>query len=195
MTRLAQPTLLQSNQSRCLESIAELLNNTPGAQILDLGSMCNANLQFFTQFKCKYYAGNMLDSVSPTKNFDAESLQYFLDNLPHDHQYELVLGWDLFNYLSDTDLSLLLDFLNKRCHHNALIHFFLRNQANMPKIPCQFAINSSTSFQITQRSSESISCPRPSLSKIKQHLTDFNSVRSSLLNNGLQENIWAKQKR
>jgi len=174
--------------SRCLKIIREQLQDCSRAHVLDLAKVCNNNLQFLSQLNCKVYLSDIYDHLDLINSNQLQKLIISPDNT----KFDLILCWDLLNYLTVPQLEILLQHLQRQSNENALLHFFIRDQANMPALPYTFRILENDNIQIDNQSNEETICPRHSLRKLKQLLMEFSSKQGSLLNNGLQEYIWIK---
>jgi hypothetical protein len=171
----------QEYQSPCLLSIRKYLREHPRSSVLDLGNFNNSKLQYLSVSQCKIDAlGLCLDN------------KYGLDCISKAGMYDLVLCWDLLNYLSEEGLLQFFAYLDKHTKKNAFLYFFTRNQAMMPTTPCDFQLSLPNKLHISTFNDEEVECPRYSSLFIKERLLMFYNQRAFLLKNGLQENIWAK---
>lgn len=179
---------MSSHTSRCLKIIQEQLQNRSRSHVLDLAKPCNDNLQFLARLNCKIYLADAYNHLNLIQHDQLRELIPKAD----DTKFDLVLCWDVFNYLDPTQLEILLNYLQNHCNKNALLHFFIRDQAQMPSHPYRFKIFEHNTIQMDMYSDTQINCPRHSLRQLKKLLSEFSSKQGSLLNNGLQEHVWVK---
>jgi len=111
---------------------------------------------------------------------------------PSDEQLNLILCWDLPNYLTLSALSLLIDSLSNRiapgCHLHMLIGYSKREMAAQPG---RYIPGTDGNLSQILPSDELAQAPRYSPEHLGSALGNFGYERGVLLANGMQEFIYA----
>lgn len=114
-------------------------------RILDLGSFCASNFRFLSTLGCKLHFEN-LDEFLRENQTDLYSdqiygrLEEYLSGFAGEELFNVILTWDIFNYLDLDSIERLIERLRPFCARNALIHVIRHLGTNVPAIPCRFRI-------------------------------------------------------
>lgn len=125
-------------------------------QILDLGSSSGANFTFFSQMSCNIHFENLDEFlVEPAvQQVDSETminaLQTYLTDFDDDRRFDVVLTWDLFNYLDLQTIQWLMTRISKHCRDNALLHSIKCVSPTIPPIPRKFYITDQYQTRVQQ---------------------------------------------
>jgi len=167
--------------------------------VLDLGGPCQTLLDRLRATRpCRVeiadlVSNNELDAINAIDSIEDEGPSRIRQLLPggNDEPLDLILCWDLPNYLTLKALTLLIDALAPRvapdCRLHMLIAYSTREMASMPGryIP-------TPDGNLTQilTSDELAEAPRYSPEDIGSALADFAYERGVLLSNGMQECVY-----
>lgn len=105
-------------KSHILRSFLQKMSQHSGVQLLDLGSVCGPNLEFFAQQGFKIFAEDILANLRPPptlpprmrtqrrrkKKIEMSAIQPFLHP---DEKFQGVLCWDVFDFLDREEATLL----------------------------------------------------------------------------------------
>lgn len=145
MIHTAVPLSL-SHRSPGLTAIYNEMKGSRVNHVLDLGSSSARSFNFFAQLSCKICFENLNElfvaedgSVLHGKSLVEQLDRYLDDRKPLEH-FDLVLTWDLFNYLDLTGVEWLTKKLSVLCKPNALIHSVRYLGTNIPAHPQAFQI-------------------------------------------------------
>lgn len=161
-------------------------------QILDLSNASGNHIEYFSRFRCRFHIGDFTETatelVLPDEH-EGEAPLDFEALLPTDNELplDLVLCWNLLNYVHAEALPLLSEHLRSRCASGAWLHAFIYTRAEMPKTPGNFQILSSERMRYLPRSSEQTEAPRYPQRVLEGKLPGFRTSQSRLLKSGLQE--------
>ena len=100
---------------------------------------------------------------------------------------DLVLAWNLFNYLPILTISVLATRLRECCTAGALIHFLLYNTQWMPGEPGRFRIAAGGMLEFDADSAMTVKSPRHSPRAMQESMPGFDIHRLFLLGSGNQE--------
>jgi hypothetical protein len=170
-----------------------LLRETAGAKkqhILDLGYPTGSNLEYFaSRMPCRFYVGDLyrvIQTGGATKRDIADALQSLI---PPERElwFDVILGWDVFNYLEREALGALMAALAPYCGAGTLLFTLISTQEQIPARPLRFKILDAGHLIYQQLTAETVRCPRFTAGALERMLPEFSVLRSFLLRNGIQE--------
>jgi len=143
-------------------------------KVLDLGAPCTSLLRFFAERKCKLYFEDLPDALFD----DADAAASLEQNIEHhlldygDTCFDLVLGWDLFNYLELPAVAKLMARINRHCRPDTLFHMIRYRGPNIPRRPRRFRVDASQqlAFETGELAPRAIAAH--STVRLLQHMTD-----------------------
>jgi hypothetical protein len=163
-----------------------------GLRILDLGSAVGANVEYLSQLGCKLHIGDLY--ASRTSAGEGElSLEFFEQLFPSDARLDVVLAWDLFNYLQRKELIRLGTLLRRHCQPGALVFALMSFQKQIPAQPYRFRIQGDNQLVYEQRTSLERPGPRYAPSEMASAMKGFRVDRSFLLRHGIQEYLFSRE--
>ena len=134
------------HRSPGITAIYNELKSSTHNSVLDLGSASAASFQFFSRLSCHIH----FESID---NFFAEcgeawvsgetlraGLDEYLSAFSDTKQFDVILAWDIFNYLDRDTLQWLIARLNRHCRPNTLLHSIKYVGRNLPAVPRHFQI-------------------------------------------------------
>lgn len=173
----AQPPALTGKSPASATSSSGSLHRSPGItaiynelksskrnSILDLGSASRDNFQFFSTLSCHIHFegidGFLADCGEAWASGEAlrTALNDYLSTFDNAKQFDIILAWDIFNYLDRDTLHWLMSRLNQHCHANTLLHMIKYVGRNLPAMPRQYQILDQ--YRIKTASSR-VLCSRP----------------------------------
>lgn len=104
---------------------------------------------------------------------------------------DLVLAWNLLNYLPLVTISVLAGRLRECCTAGALVHFLLYNTQWMPGEPGRFRIAPGALLEFDADSAMTVKSPRHSPRTLQENMPGFDIHRMFLLGSGNQECLFA----
>ncbi len=124
-------------------------------RILDLGSFCASNFRLLSTLGCKLHFENLDEflrenqaSLYSDSLFDL--LDDYLSGFSDDDLFNVVLTWDIFNYLDLSSVERLMARLLPFCARNARIHVMRHLGTNVPAVPCRFRITDKGDFVVSR---------------------------------------------
>jgi len=167
--------------------------------VLDLGSACKQNIDFFAQFPCKVYIEDLYDTLasfdylSPEDGFSYERIFDYLLPYRNDTHFDLILAWDLFNYLDREQFHHLVRHLRKFSRKGTVIFSLISTLKHLPEKPIQFRILDSERLLYETRSTVLRACPRYQQTDLDHILNGFRTCNSFLLRNGFKEYLFLSE--
>jgi hypothetical protein len=104
-------------------------------------------------------------------------------------QFDVILGWDIINYLDEDDIRRFSRFIAPYTKPDALCFFSVITQKNMAMQPAKYRIMAEDSLHCEQYDCDECPSPRFTQSRLLELMKEFQAHRSFLLQNGRQEQI------
>lgn len=164
--------------------------------VLDLGSACKQNIEFFGQFSCKIYIEDLyntlasFDYLAPEDGFSYDRIFDYLLPFTDNTRFDLILAWDLFNYLDRDQFHHLVRHLHRFSRRGTVIFSLISTLKHLPEKPNQFRILDSEKLLYESRSSVLRTCPRYQQTDLDQIMKGFRTCNSFLLRNGFKEYLF-----
>lgn len=171
----------------------------PRLSVLDLGSAYASNLQFLSQgFRSLHIAiEDLYETLSSFDFFDPreprtyDAVYGYVFPYGEETRFDLILGWDLFNYLEELELAALVRHLDRFCHPGTLLFTMISTNRHIPERPIRFQIIDSQRLRYEYLSSLQRTSPqyhRADLNRMMPHFRLFSSYR---LRNGFKEYVYS----
>jgi hypothetical protein len=177
---LALPTLVSGLSERSLS-------------VLDLGAANPANLEFFTHRGAQLTIADFHRSLLPLVSNASSKADLFRKLLPYDAstRFDVVLAWDLLNYLGPEEIGYLTDSLARFFRPGTMIHAFVVCDREMPPAPSLYRILGETELQCERRPGRPRPAPRylePTLLKLMPGIAVESRYQ---LRNGMLEYVFS----
>jgi hypothetical protein len=184
-------------KSPLLFGVLQALNPETRSEILDLTPANADSLAFFSQYRCKLYLPGCRDELLMQADIedsaDLPQPSVFARCLPcltnAATALDLILLWDLPNYLNKRLLSELIDFLRPYITPRTVLHIYIHTRQTMPNKPGDYRLLSEQLVQADIAPSWNASSPMYYQELIHKVFAPFRVDRGMLLGNGLQEYI------
>lgn len=125
-------------------ALARMLDELGGkaASVLDLGAANPSNVEFFAERRAQLTVADFHRSLLPLSSNAPSKSELFRKLLPYDAstRFDLILAWDLFNYLGPEEIGLLIDSLARFFRPGTLMHAFIVSARDMPPAPSVYRI-------------------------------------------------------
>ena len=162
------------------------------AVVLDLGPARMETVALFSQFRCRLEFADLGDSLDQL-NGEADPLllrQKAESLLPRRRQEaaDIVLCWDLLNYLQRPALMTLMARVAARSRPGTLLHALIVYSApRMPARPDRYAALPDGRLIIQRTTGAECAAPRYTPEDLRHCLPDYTVETAMLLKNGMQE--------
>ena len=164
--------------------------------VLDLGPALGANVDFFSQFPCKIYIEDFyrtlssFDFFSPEDGFTYQVVFEYLLPYSRNTRFDIVMTWDIFNYLERDEFRYLIQHLSQFCHAGTLLFALMSTLKHIPEKPTTFKILDQERLLYQTNSSVLRRCPQYQQSDLNQLMPNFRTCNSFLLRNGFKEYLF-----
>lgn len=165
--------------------------------MLDLGPASGSNVSFFAHRGCKLFIADLNSSLFGSTSLAdrAEALDLALArDIPTQETFDLVLLWDLLDYLDGTEIRILGSRLKPVCHATTLLYGMVSIRKEIPDRPSRFEILNVGSIRYSLGSQLPRQGPlhkEPDLAKL---MSDFRVESTYLLRHGMQEYLFRRRK-
>lgn len=200
------------HRSLGLEALLQQMQPDQRYTILDLGSAFGVNVEFFSQFPCKIYIEELYRSLASSPAFYSEladssekleedpsekqledsSEKLFEKLLPYpmDTRFDVILTWDVFNYLAREQLVGLVRHLSRFCRPGTFLFSLISILPEIPDQPTSFKILDRERLLYENSSPVSKPCPRYQPRDVNKIMVGFRVSNSFLMRHGIQEYLF-----
>ncbi len=189
--------------SLALPGLIERLDGDRKCGILDLGPAHGATVEFFSQYSCKLYVADLYRSlqtyhvdpgIEPQDDDEAaaERARIFDELLPYDGdtRFDLVLAWDLLNYLEPEQIEVLSRRLARFSQHGTKLFAMVAIHQEIPARPCAFKILDTETLEYDALTHRTRAAPRHTEPALRRLMSGFDVESTCVLRNGLQEYVF-----
>lgn len=165
--------------------------------VLDLGPAVAQTVQLLGDYRCRLQIadiGGELATIDAAEDAQSRAAACEAALGPRGPEpLDLVLCWDLWNYLSLPGLAALMRAVAARCRPGARIHgLVVYTDTRMPVSPGRFLPQPDGQLLWDAPVAETCAAPRYSPEQLGEALADFRHERGMLLANGLQEFLYRR---
>lgn len=165
-------------------------------RVLDVGPGLGANFDFLSQFSKRIVFEDLYRTMATLgEPFSGEGRIYcpvYDGLLPYRGQaaFDIVLLWDLLDYLDLDDIRRLSRHLAELCQRDSLIYGLVGTGAKMASTPTRFHILDKDSLLCREAGTAQRDCPRLTQVRLLELMRGFRVRRSFLLRSGRQEYLF-----
>ena len=182
-----------------LGAVCQRLQGAASCEILDLGAVKGDNVQFWSHYNPFLHVAD-LRSILPLPVVvpeDPEVLEQpepdwdHLLPLPENRRFDIILAWDLLNYLEIPDVSSLIRYLSRFCRPGTLLFALIFDLKEMPEEISVYRIVDGERLCYEYGSAALQNCPRHQPRVIASAMPQFRTANSFRLRNGVVEYIFS----
>jgi hypothetical protein len=178
-----------------LQELCQRLQDVPTCNILELGPVRSGNIEFWSRFNPLIFIADLRSSlplpVSPIEDSEPVKPDWrHLLNLPEDRKFDVILAWDLLNYLDISSVSSLIQFLKSFCLPGAVLFTLIYDQKQMPEKITVYRVSDESHLIYESSGSELRACPRHQPRAIEIVMSNFRTSNSFRLRNGIVEYLF-----
>lgn len=187
------------HRSLAFAALLEGLRPDHKLQVLDLGTAVGSNVDFLSRFDCKLYIEDLYSALAgrvPAAGGEEGLRPQEIDELlplPESALFDVVLAWDLFNYLDRDDLRRLMRHLARFCRPGAVVLALISIQKQMSAQPIRFRIVDEANLLYELRTVHQRPAPRYASYDLGEMLEGFRIDRSFLMRHGIQEYLFVRE--
>ena len=130
-----------SHRSPAFTAIYNEIKNSDRNCILDLGAMNAGCFSLFSELSCKIQVedlrSHICESIHEEVPLDVERC---LNDYPKIKKFDVILAWDLFNYLTLGEINKVFKHLSPHCKPNTLVFMMRYGDGQAPQYPREYFV-------------------------------------------------------
>ncbi len=187
--------------SLALPAIMERFGGRDDCRVLDLGPSFGANVEFFSRCASRVFIEDLYRTLAALHQPHQQSHQdadgplccpLFDALLPYrdEKPFDLILLWNLIDYLQRDDIRRLSDHLATISRRGTLLYALVSTRSRIPETPDDYKIADDNSLIALPTAAAQRDGPRHSQVRLLELMRKFRVQRSFLLRSGLQEYLF-----
>ena len=193
---VASAPAAESHRSLALATVLAELPEESSLSVLDLGPAVGANLEFLSsRYRCRLQFADLWGSA-PVHRFadpEADPAALMAELLPLESPpFDLVLAWDLLNYLRREQIRALAEHLAPACRPGGRLFAMVLTGREIPRRPLTYEMRPGGELVYRGAGGPTRPGPRYRPAEIDDLTPGFTVDRSYLLRHGVQEYLLIK---
>jgi len=160
---------MQIHRSPALTAIYNEIKKSDRNRVLELGPMNEGCFRLFSKLSCKIQVENLggfiRDHLSSGRKISDLDVGDYLADYKEDEKFDVILSWDLFNYLELGEIKKLFEHLRPYCKPNTLLYMLRYVEKDIPERPRDFFVKDKYLLEISEE--EAVSRPAPYYSTLE----------------------------
>ncbi len=187
-------TLEVQRHSPGLEVALAMVHDRQSVRVLDLGPAVSANFVFLSAFCQHVRFVDLLADGSPLSRLadagEGELRRRVGQLLPSEWGvYDLVIAWDLINYVDQAGVEAVVERLRTLCRDGATLFAMIATTDEIPAHPPEYTIVDRSTVMCRAGSAGAVECFRRPPAVVGRLLSGFSVERSFILRHGAQEYV------
>jgi 2-polyprenyl-3-methyl-5-hydroxy-6-metoxy-1,4-benzoquinol methylase len=185
-------------RSPSFHSLFSHLGEGTSHRILDLGAALGTNVEYFSRFSCRLQIIDLIDSLHADQTAACRAAEHpeavFEEILPTaGKRFDIVLAWDVFDYLERDQLRALTAHLARICLPGAQMLAFISAAPEISDRPLAFKILDTEHLAQEPRTPVTRPGPRYSPAEVERLVDGFAVDRVILLRHGIREYLLTRR--
>jgi hypothetical protein len=180
-----------------LNALCQRIEDFPACGVLELGPVRKGNIEFWSQVTPTIHVADLRSDLPlprlPEDPDDPEPPKrawHQVLRLPKERRFDIILVWDLLNYLSIRDVSDLIEYLCEFCRPGTVLFALIFDNPEMPQDITVYHIVDESHLGYEISTSAVKECPRHQPHALTQIMRQFRISNSFRLRNGVIEYIF-----
>jgi hypothetical protein len=179
-----------------LQSLCKAIEEKGTCDILELGPLRGGNVEFWSRFSPSLFIADLHSGLPlpVTRSEEGEFIEPDwgrILNLPAGRTYNVVLAWDLFNYMEIQAVSSLVRYLGSFCRPEALLLALMFDRKEMPENITVYRVLDESHLAYEYAGEGTRTCPRHQPRVLSNAISNFRAFKSFRLRNGVVEYVYA----
>lgn len=172
------------------------LDSKKKLQILDMGSACGENIDFFSSLRCKIFIEDFYHTLKQQfgerklESLNSTELNELLLDYDKAHPFDVILMWDLFDYMPPELIKSLMEHISQYCRDGSMLFFVTSGLGKIPAQPAQFKIQDRQHLRYVNNSPTTRESFGYKQSTYKTLLPGFKLFRGFRMSSGMEENLF-----
>ncbi len=182
-----------------LQALCQRIEPVGVCDILELGPARTVNVKFWSRYNPSIYVADLRSSLPlppPPPSEDSEIVDPDWNRmlgLPAHRTYDVVLAWDLFNYLELPAVASLIKYIKRFCRQGTILFTLIFDQKQMPEKIALYDIADESHLRYEYMTSGMQACPRHHPHALESVMSRFKATDSFRLRNGVIEYLFVFQ--
>ncbi len=191
----------QLHKSLALNALFHQLREDRKYRILDLGPAIGRNVEFFSRFRCRLHIEDFFETLTkfdyfaPEDGFSYEAVFSYLLPFSRSSVFDVILAWDLPNYLDRQVLLHLIQHLARYSRPGTLLFALIATGKYITETPHRFEIIDEETLLYAGDTTVLRSGPQYDASELARLMPGFRVCNSFVLRNGYREYLMAYELR
>ena len=174
-----------------LRDLFSRLKTDSEINVLDVGVAWNSNIQFFSKFRSRLFIENLYLFLQKARRKDPKTtIVDQLQSYPEGTQFDVLLFWDIFDYLKQEDINDLVAHVSQYCKKGSLLFFVTSTMDNIPAEPALFKIIDEDHLHFETTTRETKKGKNYRQAGISKLLPKFRLIRAFRMSTGMEENLF-----
>jgi Methyltransferase domain len=193
------PARVETHRSLGLRALFQKLRSDRKCHVLDLGTSVGINVEFLTEFASKIYIEDLYSTFDSSRvaaqNGELLEEPPFAEWLPFPKgiRFDIILSWNVLDYLKGEDIRALIRYLNNFCRSGTLLFALSSRLKEIPARPTQFKILDEQTLMYLFESTQMRPSPRHTPRDLTHMMVGFRVHNSFLLTHGMQEYLFVHE--
>jgi hypothetical protein len=195
MVRMNRPEPVIYN-SLGLQALCQRIEPVGVCDILELGPARTVNVTFWSRYNPSIYVADLRSSLPLPPLPESEESEFVepdwdrMLGLPADRTYDVVLAWDLLNYLELPVVASMIRYLKPFCRPGTILFTLIFDQKQMPDEIALYKIADESHLRYEYVGSGMRTCPRHRPHALEGVMNRFKATDSFRLRNGVIEYLF-----
>jgi predicted TPR repeat methyltransferase len=182
--------------SLALKALIEQIGDESIQGVLDLGPAVGTNVDFFSNRSRNFYVADLFRELEKKRldasDSDKDWESVFVELLPYEEEtrFEVILAWDVLNYLQKYQIEGLAKAIQPFCKSGATLYAQIATRKSMPAQPRRYHILGSDRLLYQTPGQALRSAPLYCEPDLRRMLPGFEVKNTYLLRNGTQEYLF-----
>jgi hypothetical protein len=196
-SRPPEPKESLEHRSLALPQLLRRLHPETHPSLLDLGMAVGPNLEFLAAYSCRVRIVDLYRSLlaEPAESREPDAFPALLARLlPLEaaERYDVVLAWDLLNYLRPDQTTALMNALAPACTPRTVLFALISTQRLIPNAPLRYRILDEQHMAWEGAALATRPSPRFTQQQMRRMTPGFSVKSSYILRNGIQEFLFER---
>lgn len=165
---------------------------TSGGSVLDLGPMSSGTTEAFLRKGCTCHVEDIADVLpfldEGQENFEEKIEAHLLPKKPG-QTFDVILCWDLLNYLTLNSIETLFNILKAHFKPNTYLHMMQYTSASIPAQPMHFRLIEDFTYEMSNKATTDIPSARHTTIHLLKRLGNFQIAHSHINQEGMSTRL------
>ena len=186
------PKASLEHRSLALPQLLRGLHPETHPSLLDLGMAVGPNLDFLAAYSCRVRIADLYRSIhaEPVASREPEAFPALvapLLPLEQGERFDVILAWDVFNYLRPDQTAALMTWLASACTPRTIVFALISTLRQIPRAPLRYRILDDQHLAWDGPSAATRPSPRFTQPELRRMTPGFRVKSSYFLRSGVQE--------